>query len=268
MNYQIYEAPPGLQAYVRYFWTIDYAEDGGKDKAIKILADRFPRLIFQNLDGHIATKTENGIVLPTAFLSGIITRQTHYLVKGSYSHLGVSFYPHAMKALFGIDAHELTDTLPDLVNFCSAELIEKLYDAAGHQQRVDLLIQYLLSRLSRKTIQLSAINWMIHSPLDRLSSVDEILNVVRMSERSLERLFKAHLGISPKKYLRILRFEKAVEMLNQSKRTNLSSLAYAIGYSDQAHFNRDFKEFSGLTPRHFQNQVKVGREASSFLLES
>lgn len=71
----------------------------------------------------------------------------------------------------------------------------------------------------------------------------------------------------PKKYLRILRFEKTIEMLNNVNGINLSGIAYDFGYADQSHFNKEFKDFSGFSPQAFQNKVKFGQESSSFLLK-
>jgi AraC-like DNA-binding protein len=266
MKYQVYNSPLELSSYVRYFWTIDHEDDGGKDKSIKIFADRFPRLIFQDLNGHVATKDESGLVLPESFLSGIITKQTNYHVKGSYSHLGVSFYPHAIKAIFGIDAYEVTNSLPDLINFGAGELVKKLQDTA-HYRRVEMLSDFLIRKLRRQNDAGFRINPIVHSTIDYTTSVNELLSRHKLTERSLERLFKNSIGVAPKKYLRILRFEKAVELLNRSDITNFAQFAYGFNYADQSHFNKEFKDFSGFTPQVFQSKVKLGQESSSFLLK-
>ena len=267
MKYKKYDTPTELSNYVRYFWSIDHEDDGGKDKIIKIFADRFPRLIFQDLNGHVATKDANGIVLPESFLSGLITKQTNYQVKGSYSHVGVSFYPHAIKAIFGVDANELTDALPDLINFCTSGLIVRLQEATSHELRIAILGQFLMEKLLKQDAALLKIDPIMQSHLHYDTTISDLLLTHKISERSLERLFKHTIGISPKKYLRILRFEKTIEMLNNFDGNNLSDIAYDIGYADQSHFNKEFKDFSGFTPQTFQHKTKFGQESSSFLLK-
>jgi AraC-like DNA-binding protein len=267
MIYRVYDFPWQLKSYVRYFWSIDHKEDGGIRKTIKIFADRFPRLIFQNLDGHVITEDEQGAALPESFLSGIITKQTSYMVTGSYAHFGVSFYPHAIKAIFGIDAYEMTDSLPDLINFCPGQMISRLQEATTHDLRVGIISEFLLSRLIRQKDACAKINPIIHSGYNYNTPISQILSNHKITERSLERHFKNIIGITPKKYLRILRFEKVVEMLNAPMETNLSEFAYNFNYADQSHFNKEFKDFSGFTPSDFQVRKKFGQESASFLLK-
>ncbi|MBW8523860.1 AraC family transcriptional regulator [Chryseobacterium chendengshani] len=267
MKYQVYNPPPILKEYVRYFWSIDHEDDGGVEKIIKIFADRFPRLIFQNLDGHIPTKSDSGIVLPNSFLSGIITKQTKYHVKGSYSHIGVSFYPHAIKSLFGIDAQELTDSLPDITNFSSQELNEKLYDVSTHEEKIEILVQYLTLKFFNFPTKTEEIKQIIHSGMDYSTTVKKMVTEHRISERKLERMFKTSIGVSPKKFLRILRFEKAINLLNSDKKNCIAEIAYELDYVDQSHFTKEFKDFSGFTPKDFQNKKKFGQESSSFLIK-
>ena len=72
-----------------------------------------------------------------------------------------------------------------------------------------------------------------------------------LSERQTQRLFKQHLGINPKTYHRVVRFREAVKRIEGNQKVNWTGLAYSLGYSDQAHFIRDFKQFSGITPTLF-----------------
>lgn len=84
-------------------------------------------------------------------------------------------------------------------------------------------------------------------------SVHALADVLNYSERHIHRLFLSHMGYSPKLYSRIIRFQSALsEMMAAPGRSN-SDFIRNLGYSDQAHFQREFKEFTGLTPRQFIN---------------
>ncbi|TXJ23716.1 MAG: AraC family transcriptional regulator [Chitinophagaceae bacterium] len=71
-----------------------------------------------------------------------------------------------------------------------------------------------------------------------------------LSTRQFERNFKEFAGFSPKLYSRIIRFQSAIEQYGQTGKS-LTEIAYDCGYYDQSHFIHDFKEFSGLHPRHY-----------------
>ena len=86
-------------------------------------------------------------------------------------------------------------------------------------------------------------------------SLPTVQNELNITERSLERYFKQYVGISPKLYARINRFQTALETLRKSNFDSLTDIAYQNNYFDQSHFIRDFKEFAGTTPKHFLHQA-------------
>jgi AraC-like DNA-binding protein len=68
-----------------------------------------------------------------------------------------------------------------------------------------------------------------------------------VSERTLNRLFERHAGMSPKAYWRILRFNRALSRLRSHQSEGLAELAFSLGFADQSHMARDLKELGGLT---------------------
>jgi AraC-like DNA-binding protein len=78
---------------------------------------------------------------------------------------------------------------------------------------------------------------------------------LQLSERTLERKFKQAVGISPKLFARIARFQQSLDQLRQNQYDKLSDVAYGNEYADQSHFIRVFKEFTGFTPLEFRKQV-------------
>ncbi len=81
-------------------------------------------------------------------------------------------------------------------------------------------------------------------------SVNELSSIACLSKKQFERLFHSFVGINPKEYTRIVRFQKALaQMQHQAgKEINQAQIAYASGYADQSHFIREFKKFCGYTP--------------------
>lgn len=95
--------------------------------------------------------------------------------------------------------------------------------------------------------------------------VTELTEQYKISERQFQRRFKNQVGITHKKFQRIIRFEKALDILTQSNYGQLTQVAYETGYVDQSHFIKDFTEFSGMSPYDFVKNSNIGSESSSFI---
>lgn len=81
--------------------------------------------------------------------------------------------------------------------------------------------------------------------------IDFLSQQACLSRKQFERLFSEHIGISPKQYLRIIRFQSALHNNSQSNHWSMTQLALESGYYDQSHFINDFKALTGLTPKKF-----------------
>jgi AraC-like DNA-binding protein len=82
--------------------------------------------------------------------------------------------------------------------------------------------------------------------------VHEVAAMLDVSTRTLERLFLKFLGISPKQFIRLIRFQEIINSIKISHSPTMhADLAYAAGFTDQSHFIKEFKELSGMTPRVF-----------------
>lgn len=249
---------------------MDVTHAQGTTLQIHSFADRYPRFIYQDTERYNPIIGSDGRVLPATYLSGVDTKDSTYTVKGNYAHAGISFYPHALKHFFYTDAHELTDEMPDLAHFKPGSLTEQLHACNDHQDRITLLTGYLLGRLRRITRYDDPLVHDIihHYRITDNYSISPLLERYNLQERQLERKFRNHIGISPKTYLRITRFEKAVARLRKGSFINLSDIAYELGYSDHSHFTREFREFSGTHALDFLAQEKLGQESSSFVVEA
>ncbi|RAV98568.1 helix-turn-helix domain-containing protein [Pseudochryseolinea flava] len=265
MEYRQYQPPRVLERYVRYFWSFDSFQNPNATLQIKSFADKYPRLIFQNLDGFEALTNLSGDKLPACYLSGIDTKHTEAIINGNFSHFGVSFYPHGLAAFFGESPVALINQMPDIRLICPAEIQSQLQRATNHHARVSLISKFLYERL-RAMRQDQLINKIVHHHgLDRDISLDELGRHYRISTRSLQRRFKAVVGISHKKYQRILRFEESLKQLANASFADLGVVAYDLKFTDQSHFIKDFSAFSGMSPYAFAKRKSVGSESSSFI---
>lgn len=110
-------------------------------------------------------------------------------------------------------------------------------------------------------LQLFANNFMLAPVVDfavasitkapHLQSIEGIINQTGYSQKHFIKLFKEKVGLTPKSFLKVIRFQKAITEIEQSLEINWTHVAHDCGYYDQAHFINDFKDFSGYTPTEY-----------------
>lgn len=261
---QLYQPHPALRPYVRYYWSIDVQTGGASLLNLQVMADRFPRVVIQCMNGKNGLHSAQYNCLYAASLKGITSKPALFQMEPTYSHVAVSFFPHGIKALFGIDGYETVDAVLDLHHFFPSNVIEKILCARQMQTRISLLDNYLLKRLTMmKTIDSRVINFLHLSP--GIINYNRQLKDYGISERQFERKFLQSVGFTPSYYRRVVRFERALHRLQHGHYQSLSNLAYELGYADQSHFNRDFKQLSGSTPLSLITKHELLKESGSLL---
>lgn len=245
MDHQVFPPPPSLKKYVRYVWTLENKTDDVSQKTFTVMCNGEPGLIFQE-NPQKFTGFE-GERLPQLFVFGQATRYGQLHSGGSFRTIGVCFQPTALKRVFGFNANELTDQSICISHLAKTPLSEQLLNCSSKRQQISCLFTFLLAQARRHEDENPKAGYAAVALQQgkRLSDVSHDLN---LSERSLERLFLTHIGITPVLYARICRFQTSVALLRQGGFRSLTDMAYSLGYFDQSHFIRDFKLFSGVSP--------------------
>lgn len=259
----VYQPHPALKHLVRYYWSLDIRLTGKSMLNIQIMADRFPRIVIQCLNGKNALHSSQYENVYAASLKGITSKPTAVQMEPTYSHIAVSFFPHSINALFGIGGDETVDKVLDLSHFFPRDLVEQIIEAPHHHQRVSLLDAHLLKRLATaRSIDWRVENFMHVSPN---TIYRQQINGYGISERQFERKFLHCIGFTPSYYKRVLRFENILHSIRNGHFKTLADLAYASGYADQSHFNREFKAFSCLTPMEMIARDGLVKESGSLV---
>jgi len=262
-SHQIYQPHPALKSLVRYYWSLDIQASRDSMLDLQVMADRFPRIVIQCLNGRNALHSADYENVCAASLKGVTSKPALVQMEPTYSHVAVSFFPHSLKALFGIDACETVDAVLDLYHFCPPQLIEQIMGARQNYERIALLETYLLKQLS----VMRTVDWRILNFSDLCLNADygSQLKYYQISERQFERKFLQSIGFTPSYYKRVLRFEKVLHRIQHNHYKSFVDLAYESGYSDQSHFNREFKQFSSLTPIELIKKHELVKESGSIL---
>jgi methylphosphotriester-DNA--protein-cysteine methyltransferase len=118
-----------------------------------------------------------------------------------------------------------------------------------------VLCDFVRRRLALDRVSLHADAQAAIAMLARSAGTERIENICRsigVSRKHLRHLFHAHVGLTPKTYARMLRFRRIVDFIqSRPPRLDWARLAMSCGYYDQPHFNREFREFAGMTPEEF-----------------
>ena len=263
MHYRQYAPADLLRNLVRYYWSLDGRQFSISRLSILSFGDRYPRLIFQDIDCfEPILNADTGEEMPLCYLKGVRTRPAEVFMHGAFSHFGVSFYPHALTTFFGMGADELANQMPDINMVYRCNLAEKLRNRT-HLDRVAVLDSFLLQRMAKMPLDFS-VQSIIHKK-GGVGDMEMLASSFRISERQLQRRFKKQVGVPLKRYKRISRFELALNRLATVDYSELTSIAFELGYTDQSHFIKEFQEFAGMSPYNFVRNKSVGAESSSFL---
>src|SRR5687767_8865607 len=194
-----------------------------------------------------------------AWVSGVRTRSITIPSGNGSRMLVVAFKRGKAHPFYPLPMSEITDQV------LSADLIfgrkilnlrEQLLAAASIQQMF-LLVEKFLLRLAHKTIpteiNLNCIEYallqIVHQP--NMSSFQQLLDQIGYSQKHFIDLFKKQVGVAPKQYLKIMRFQKSILKIENDDSIRWSKIALESGFYDQAHFINEFKSFSGFTPNEY-----------------
>lgn len=264
MEYKQYPAPKELKHIVRYFWSYDAPAPSSNKLVIKSFADKYPRLIFQDID-NFEPIISTGSKMPSCYLSGLDTKTSEAFWYESFSHFGVSFYSNALFKIWGINSEDLVDKTPDFFDIERTFLPLKLKDAKCHEDRVLLLSNYFFSKIRNKNTNLFTDFILPENKIYDVNIFSFLLNEFKISERQFQRKFKSEIGITYKNFRRLSRFEKALEIISNNNDANLTQIAHDLSFADQSHLIKNFNEFASCTPSEFKKNNQLGKESNSFI---
>lgn len=191
-------------------------------------------------------------------LSGQQTTPFDLVTSQGVSLFSVVFRPEGMKFFFDLPCDELTDRhlpLRFILKDEAAELETRLWEARYFSERVGLMEKFLIKRLHKveKQYDLQRISHsvLLISNTKGNLGVDRLASEACLSRKQYERTFLHNLGVSPKKFIRTVRFQHALDQRGVHPAISLTSLAHHCGYYDQSHMIREFRSLSGLTPSEY-----------------
>jgi AraC-like DNA-binding protein len=184
--------------------------------------------------------------------SGIQTSSIRLDTSGPLTLFGIRLKAGGAAGVLGIPAVELQNQSVLLNDFwpCADELIDVLGRTSDPHARARSVEKFLFHRIRDS----SSADLAIRSAAERWRSAPGSIPVEAMADqlgfgvKRFSRRFGEQVGVAPKSYARIMRFQNAVSILQGMANPDWADVALRAGYYDQAHFNHDFRKFAGCTP--------------------
>lgn len=193
-------------------------------------------------------------------LAGPYSISFHMDPSESTEVIGILFRPGAGRMFFPVAAHELHNNDVALHDICPDEaerLLNELCFARSEDTQFLVVERYLLRKMKTAT----AIHPAVRYAIEQLSAPDALLRIRKIqletgfSHTHFIQLFREQVGLTPKLFGRVRRFNALMGRVRNGLPMNWAELAADTGYFDQAHLIHDFREFAGVTPLEFSNGV-------------
>ena len=193
--------------------------------------------------------------LAAAGITGLLDQYRIFQNAPGTGSVLVVFREMGLAAFVRQPAYELFDLSVSLEQLFSRQAIsdtlERLSEAADDRERIDIVEQFLLAQLMPTDADM-----LVTAALAAIRQsggnirIGELTTALHTSQSPLEKRFRRYVGASPKKFAGIVRFRKMIAALERG-RGHLDSMAYLDHYYDQAHFIKDFKRFTSMTPEEY-----------------
>jgi AraC-like DNA-binding protein len=192
----------------------------------------------------------------SSFVVGLHDRHAVVEAPGSQEGVQIDLMPLAARTLLGVPMHTLSNRVIDLDDLTASfwpHLTERLQAIPSWAERFHWLDSLIATRLGGALGPSTAATraWRRLSETGGQLRTAALARELGSSRQYLCNRFHEELGLSPKTLSRVLRLQHALERLERHGETRLAEIAQAAGYYDQAHFNRDFRDFTGSTPTEF-----------------
>jgi len=184
---------------------------------------------------------------------GPYTKDTYVPLFNAYEYFCVRFRPGLMPRIADLKPAELIDNmidLPKILGIHVDSLGERLHLSPDLDAK-QALIEDLFRKVGPEAIVRENLSSrcaeLVESCRGRIQ-VHELAGLVGTSIRTLERIFLAEVGLSPKQFIRLVRFQTAIGKVRNRNYRSLAELACDCGYADQSHFIKEFKQLTGRSP--------------------
>jgi AraC-like DNA-binding protein len=252
-----------LSPYIKRYWAIENVLEKGEVCMQRIVPTGLTELILY-FTPRPKILTDSKSLSDNVALYGHQNDFYDMELTGNLSVFSIMFQPQGLMQFFKFPLTEIRNrniSLKDISGQAGRDLEEKMSEANTFSQRVNIVEIYLgnLLKTSFSEFEFRRINHIIEliKQTHGNININQMASEACLSRKQFERIFAEHIGISPKQYLKTIRFQSAIFQKQKNNTLNMTELSYNSGYFDQSHFINDFKSLSGMTPKQYfaENEI-------------
>lgn len=241
-----------LESYIQYFWVLDSNNESLlKDKA---LPSGHVELIFHKIEARNINQSYNasnykGVVIGQHDKSFFINKDEKAII------IGAVLRPYAAKLLLGVPAGEFLNKqvyIDDLDDAELALLSRKVANSDNYIRVIEYIESFFLFRIrnNKKNYYIPYLKNIIELINTKTNTKsDKLAEHIFLSNKQFTRVFVDNIGIMPKTFSAIVRYQKALKLMKDNSELPMAQVALYCEYSDQSHMIRDFRKFTSYTPR-------------------
>ncbi|WP_436517590.1 DUF6597 domain-containing transcriptional factor [Ekhidna sp. To15] len=251
MHYESFAPADSLKQLVKEYWVFE-----NDDPAIhtqKIIPDGYSEIIIHYGESYRINLSGTWESQSSLLFSSQISKFFFLENTGKSGMVGIKLHPTAFYQLFHLDVSPFTDKVLELEAIIGDPATELRTSTHGNSiaHRVELVEKWMKNQLQNLQPQPKIDQCIkeIHESHGMID-IEQMADHVQLSTRQLERLFKKIIGLTPKFYCRIIRFNYIFEVIKDQKDSWIRT-ALQSGFFDQSHFIKNFKEFTGEEPSNY-----------------
>lgn len=245
-----------LARYVQSYWFVNSELSLSNDRSEYLHPDGGMSIIFNYSD---VFQFANNNKASEFIFDGAGTATRALNLKGRLNIIGIRFHPAGASSFLSTPLNEYKNTLlnhDDVPFKQQAELYQQLSEVDSYQQKVNLIEKWLTHIVKPEAVISDVVSASVnfiqqhHGQL----TISDLAKQLGFNQRRIERLFNSQVGLTAKEFAQNIRVKHARTYIKQKPNLTFAEIAHDLGYYDQAHFNHQFKQVMGISPKRYSQK--------------
>jgi len=248
-KFQLSRHPPAqdLAFFIERYWIVSWDLRGQQPYVQETLPYPCVNLVFEQGQSRVY---------------GVETGKFARLLENKGRVFGIKFRPGAFYPFVKMPVCQITNTsiaFRDVFSIESTALEEAILDRENEREVVEIVESFLRERLPERDKHVGLINEIVDYVIahQEITRVDDVTSQFNLNTRTMQRLFRQYVGVSPKWVIKRYRLHEVAERLAEGESVDWPGMVLELGYSDQAHFIKDFKTIVGRTPAEYVKHISA-----------